>query len=58
MYNVLRYPFVKGWGIYGNFIPYLAGTPTMYGTLRHPSAKGCGIFRAFYPYLPGTPTIK
>ena len=44
-------PSVKGWGIYGNFLPYLPEALPLYGPLRHPTSKGMGIFRAFYPYL-------
>ncbi len=53
MYNVLRYPTVKGWGIYGNFLPYLPEALPLYGPLRHPTSKGMGIFRDFYPYTFG-----
>ena len=37
MYNVLRYPSVKGWGIFSYFYPYLRTAPDPCATLFPPS---------------------
>ena len=58
MYGILRHPSAKGWGVYGNFLPYLLEALPLYGPLRHSTSKAWGIFGAFYPYLLGTPDIK
>ena len=40
-----------GWGICGDFYPYLLEAPPMHGALRHPAGKGRGVFPSFLHYL-------
>ena len=49
--SALRHPVSKGWGIYGNFLPYLPEALPLYGPLRHPTSKGWGVLGNFSPYL-------
>ena len=52
MYNVLRYPSDKGWGIFRDFLPYLLEALPLYGPLRHHTGKRLGYFWRFSPLPP------